>query len=234
MLPIVCRESADADNVQWVNLFPEIKDHLVNIFERYTHVLDAELQQRACEYLALAQRPDSDDLLSVMCDEMPIFPERESTLISRLHSKGDKSQDKRTWVIGGAAENITRQGERFRALRKDTGSSPTVGTGTNGSAARGPPVPEKQSSRSSSASPIAVKAPQRQETLVDDMMGPSGANDIMSSLADLDLTGTGAGMATQQQQQPLLNGSGSMDAGGSSATPIAAGGGGAFANPLQL
>lgn len=51
----------------------------MNVFERYSHVLDAELQQRACEYLAIARLPD-EELLQVVVDEMPPYPERESAV----------------------------------------------------------------------------------------------------------------------------------------------------------
>jgi AP-2 complex subunit alpha len=90
--------------VKFINLFPEIKPQLVNVFSVYSHTLDPELQQRACEYLALANMP-TDDLLRTVCDEMPPFPERESALLSRLHQKHSKTSDKRTWVVGGKDAN---------------------------------------------------------------------------------------------------------------------------------
>ncbi|OJT15830.1 AP-2 complex subunit alpha [Trametes pubescens] len=73
--------------IKWVNVFPEIKAQLVNVFERYRHVLDVDLQQRACEFYAIAQRPDEDDLLQNVCEEIPPFPPRESALINRLNKK---------------------------------------------------------------------------------------------------------------------------------------------------
>lgn len=90
--------------VKFVNLFPEIKPQLVNVFSVYSHTLDPELQQRACEYLALVNMP-TDDLLRTVCDEMPPFPERESALLSRLHQKHSKTSDKRTWIVGGKDAN---------------------------------------------------------------------------------------------------------------------------------
>lgn len=90
--------------VKFINLFPEIKSQLVNVFTVYSHTLDPELQQRACEYLTLASMP-TDDLLRTICDEMPPFPERESALLSRLHQKHGKTSDKRTWVVGGKDAN---------------------------------------------------------------------------------------------------------------------------------
>jgi AP-2 complex subunit alpha len=115
--------------IKWVNVFPEIKDHLINVFERYRYVLDAELQQRACEYYAIATRPD-EELLQQMCEEMPPFPARESTLLSRLNKKHGDTEDSRVWVIGGKETNDDR--ERAKG-RKPTGdvqaSSPTASNG---------------------------------------------------------------------------------------------------------
>lgn len=91
--------------IKFVNLFPEIKPQLLHIFEIYSHTLDSELQQRACEYLTLASLP-TDDLLRTVCDEMPPFPERQSALLSRLHSKHAGTSDKRTWVVGGKDANV--------------------------------------------------------------------------------------------------------------------------------
>ncbi|KAK2591175.1 hypothetical protein QQS21_011131 [Conoideocrella luteorostrata] len=90
--------------IKFVNLFPEIKPHLLHTFEVYSHTLDSEMQQRACEYLTLANMP-TDDLLRTVCDEMPPFPERESALLSRLHQKHANTSDRRTWVVGGKDAN---------------------------------------------------------------------------------------------------------------------------------
>ncbi|KAI1341873.1 Adaptor protein complex AP-2 alpha subunit [Xylariaceae sp. FL0016] len=129
--------------VKFVNLFPEIKPQLLHMFELYSHTLDSELQQRACEYLALACQP-TDDLLRTVCDEMPPFPERQSALLSRLHSRHAGTSDKRTWVVGGkdanvdASElNMTKNAGLRRAFSANgpvNGNGSANGTnGTNGS-----------------------------------------------------------------------------------------------------
>ncbi|RKF84180.1 AP-2 complex subunit alpha-2 [Golovinomyces cichoracearum] len=94
--------------IKFVNLFPEIKPRLLCIFKAYTYTLDPELQQRACEYLALASLP-TDDLLRTICDEMPPFPERQSVLLSRLYGKHGVTSDKRTWIVGGKDANINEK-----------------------------------------------------------------------------------------------------------------------------
>lgn len=126
--------------IKFVNLFPEIKPQLLQVFRAYSHTLDSELQQRACEYLALASLP-SDDLLRTVCDEMPPFPERQSALLSRLHQKHAGSSDKRTWVVGGRDANAD---QKEFSLAKNPGlkrafSNANGGTNgtTNGSAANG-------------------------------------------------------------------------------------------------
>lgn len=126
--------------VKFVNLFPEIKPQLVQTFRAYSHSLDSELQQRACEYLAMASMP-SDDLLRTVCDEMPPFPERTSALLSRLHQKHATTSDKRTWVVGGKDAN--KDAKEFSLAHQPTGlkrsftnatpkANPSTSNGTNG------------------------------------------------------------------------------------------------------
>lgn len=66
--------------IKWLNLFPEIREQVLYVLERFRHALDAELQQRACEYYALATRPD-DALLQAVCDEIPPFSEKLCTYL---------------------------------------------------------------------------------------------------------------------------------------------------------
>ncbi|RXW22949.1 hypothetical protein EST38_g2917 [Candolleomyces aberdarensis] len=102
--------------VKWANVFPEIKPQLLNIFDRYRHVLDAELQQRACEYFTLASRPEDDDFLPNVCEEMPPFPPRVSALLGRLNRKLGDTEDKRTWVHGGKEANNDREVVKKKTL----------------------------------------------------------------------------------------------------------------------
>ena len=137
---------------------------------------------------------------------MPVFPERESTLVSRLHSKGDSAQDKRTWVIGHSSDNKGRESERFKGFRKNTGDSAgalsNVGQGIAESS-RTVETPATISSPTPQAQQ-APQAPARAGSMnIDTMMGTtstSAGNDIMASLADLDLSSG----ASAVQEEPLL------------------------------
>lgn len=124
--------------IKFVNLFPEIKTQLLQVFRAYSHTLDSELQQRACEYLALACRK-TDDLLRTVCDEMPPFPERQSALLSRLHQKHAKTSDKRTWIPGGKDANndqkefsLATQPTLKRSFTTNSANSPTADRAPNG------------------------------------------------------------------------------------------------------
>lgn len=114
--------------IKWLNLFPEIREQILYVLNRYRHVLDAELQQRACEYVALAELP-TDDLLQAVCDEMPPFAEKSSLLLSRLHKKHGDTEDKRTWVIGGKDSNRDRDQARQESLKKGKANGGAMPTG---------------------------------------------------------------------------------------------------------
>lgn len=64
-----------------VNLFPEIREEIMLIFQQFHDVIDPELQQRACEYLTIVQMPNTV-LLESLCEEMP--PVRPCLLDSSL------------------------------------------------------------------------------------------------------------------------------------------------------
>lgn len=114
--------------VKFVNLFPEIKPQLLQIFSLYSHSPDSELQQRAFEYLSLATLP-SDDLLRTVCDEMPPFSERASILLSRLHQRTAGTSDKKTWVVGGKDANADK---KEVMMAQNTGLKRTFTTIVNG------------------------------------------------------------------------------------------------------
>jgi AP-2 complex subunit alpha len=117
--------------VKFVNLFPEIKPQLLQMFQFYSHSPDSELQQRACEYLTIATLP-TDDLLRTICDEMPPFSERTSILLQRLHKKSAGTSERRTWVVGGKDANAD---EKEVILAQQTGLKRTFTTIVNGTSA---------------------------------------------------------------------------------------------------
>lgn len=134
--------------VKFVNLFPEIKPQLLQIFRLYSHSPDSELQQRAFEYLSLATLP-TDELLRTVCDEMPPFPDRTSILLSRLHQKTAGTSEKKTWVVGGKDANADKQEV---LMAQNTGLKRTFTTIVHGTRTGSNGTPTSATSASASAS----------------------------------------------------------------------------------
>ena len=174
--------------VKWLNLFPEIREQILYVLNRYRHVLDAELQQRACEYVALAEMPD-DDLLQAVCDEIPPFAERSSLLLSRLHKKHTDTEDKRTWIIGGKDSNRGREQARLDSLKKGKANGGAMPTGAAGS---------------------VIPAGHRSEAVTADSMrdGANGdADNVLARLEGLDMNAPTPGLedAGLLSEQPLIS-----------------------------
>lgn len=74
--------------IKFINLFPEIKPTIQEVLKNDNQLrnADAELQQRAVEYLKLSVI-SSADILATVLEEMPPFPERESSLLAKLKKK---------------------------------------------------------------------------------------------------------------------------------------------------
>lgn len=147
--------------VKFVNLFVEIKPQLVQVFEYYSSSIDAELQQRACEYLKLVNHKNTA-LLPTVWDEMPPFPERASVLLSRLHLKTAHSEDKRVWVLGNKDSQADKEAlhlDQSKAKREDhlaygngNGNGNVNGTNGNNNNNTPPPPPPPPAARKLSTS----------------------------------------------------------------------------------
>uniref|UniRef100_A0A8C6X9Z5 AP-2 complex subunit alpha n=1 Tax=Naja naja TaxID=35670 RepID=A0A8C6X9Z5_NAJNA len=74
--------------IKFVNLFPEIKTTVQDVYASDSQLknADVELQQRAVEYLRLSTIA-STDILATVLEEMPPFPERESSILAKLKKK---------------------------------------------------------------------------------------------------------------------------------------------------
>jgi len=74
--------------VKFINLFPEIKGQIQAVLRSENHLrnADVELQQRAVEYMQLSSVATTDVLATVL-EEMPPFPERESSILAKLKKR---------------------------------------------------------------------------------------------------------------------------------------------------
>lgn len=126
--------------VKFINLFPEIKTEIQNVLKQDSNIRssDAELQQRAVEYLQLSQVASSDVLATVL-EEMPPFTERESSILAILKKKkpqiGEPSTPVRSSELkGNLSSYMTETGNNSAVLLDLNASPPPAGSGSNASA----------------------------------------------------------------------------------------------------
>lgn len=71
--------------MKMANMYPYLKDRIQEVFKVHLSFIDAEIQQRAAEYMYMLKSND-EDLMSKVWELMPPFPERESILPKRLRT----------------------------------------------------------------------------------------------------------------------------------------------------
>jgi len=109
--------------IKFLHPYPELAESIRDIFKAYGTSIDTELQQRACEYLKLSHA--SEELLSVVWDVMPAFPERRENRFGLVDSSSDN-----------------REGTLNRSFTESKSSS-TSNIGTNNSSNNLLDIPEE-------------------------------------------------------------------------------------------
>ncbi|KAM9409691.1 AP-2 complex subunit alpha-2-like isoform 2-T2 [Pholidichthys leucotaenia] len=96
--------------IKFINLFPEVKTTIQEVLRSDSQLrnADVELQQRAVEYLRLSCVATTDVLATVL-EEMPPFPERESSILAKLKKKKGSGKlpdmDDTRRNVNGSTEN---------------------------------------------------------------------------------------------------------------------------------
>ena len=140
------------------------------VFNQYVDVLDVELQQRACEYNAIAHAAQTQ-LLEIVCEEMPPFQEKaESALVSLVKKKEGDTTDRRT----------------IKVLERKRGAAKTTLTNFGSGSAKEEvtPLPPRPSTSPSPAASPAVKS-----------TAASSSSGGLADLLGLDLGGSPAAPA---------------------------------------
>ncbi|KYQ91466.1 adaptor-related protein complex 2 [Tieghemostelium lacteum] len=76
---------------KFVNLFPELTQVTQEVFKSHSNFIDAEIQQRACEYLNLTNNIN-EDLMQTVLDVIPAFADGGN---QNINSNGSTPQDQR-------------------------------------------------------------------------------------------------------------------------------------------
>uniref|UniRef100_A0A8C8RT63 AP-2 complex subunit alpha n=1 Tax=Pelusios castaneus TaxID=367368 RepID=A0A8C8RT63_9SAUR len=104
--------------IKFINLFPETKATIQDVLRSDSQIrnADVELQQRAVEYLKLSSIA-STDVLATVLEEMPPFPERESSILAKLKKKK-----------GPGAGSELDEGKKESGAELNGGVEPTAST----------------------------------------------------------------------------------------------------------
>ncbi|XP_052374320.1 AP-2 complex subunit alpha-2 isoform X1 [Oncorhynchus keta] len=189
--------------IKFINLFPETKATIQEVLRSDSQIRnsDVELQQRAVEYLKLSSIA-STDVLATVLEEMPPFPERESSILAKLKKK------KGPGAVSVELEDGKERGEL-------NGGGDRGGDAAIAASNASTPSPSADLLGLRSAAPVSGAAPSAGSLLVDvfSEAGPAassaGANDdgFLSALH-----------APEASDSPLVEGPGDSD----SAPPSAA------------
>lgn len=132
--------------IKFINLFNEIKPDIQAVLATDSNIRnsDAELQQRAAEYLALS-KVASPDILATVLEEMPPFPERESSILAILKKKKPGVTDTIPSSYSSSTNKENRAPNDFdtgnntatQALPSDSATNDLLGLSAGGTAPAG-------------------------------------------------------------------------------------------------
>ncbi|TSQ24027.1 AP-2 complex subunit alpha-1 [Bagarius yarrelli] len=145
--------------IKFINLFPETKSTIQEVLRCDSQIRnsDVELQQRAVEYLKLSSIA-STDVLATVLEEMPPFPERESSILAKLKKKKGPGA-----VSGNELEDGKREGGELNGGAGDRAVDSAAIAASNAST----PSPSADLLGLRSSAPVSAAPPSAGSLLVD-------------------------------------------------------------------
>nr|XP_023857365.1 AP-2 complex subunit alpha-2 isoform X3 [Salvelinus alpinus] len=124
--------------IKFINLFPEVKGTIQEVLRSDSQLrnADVELQQRAVEYLRLSCIA-STDILATVLEEMPPFPERESSILAKLKRKKgpgnlhlDLDENRKERSVNGGTADHSSTTSNAKVAASPTPSTDLLGLGS--------------------------------------------------------------------------------------------------------
>ncbi|XP_048118798.1 AP-2 complex subunit alpha-2 isoform X6 [Alosa alosa] len=135
--------------IKFINLFPEVKGTIQEVLRSDSQLrnADVELQQRAVEYLRLSCVA-STDILATVLEEMPPFPERESSILAKLKRKKgpgtvpdiEENRKERNANVNGGPNHTSATSNAKVAAPAAASSTDLLGLGSSTSLNSTPPA----------------------------------------------------------------------------------------------
>ncbi|XP_016395504.1 AP-2 complex subunit alpha-2-like isoform X1 [Sinocyclocheilus rhinocerous] len=170
--------------IKFINLFPETKSTIQEVLRSDSQIRnsDVELQQRAVEYLKLSSIA-STDVLATVLEEMPPFPERESSILAKLKKKkgpgavsvNELEEGKRE---GGELNGGGERGGDSSAIAASNASTPSPSADLLGLRA-GPPVTAAAPSAGSLLVDVFSEAGVNDDGFLRDLEPPTESSDSL-------------------------------------------------------
>ncbi|VDP79236.1 unnamed protein product [Echinostoma caproni] len=158
--------------MKFINLFPEIKPQIQDVLMNDSNLRSSniEIQQRAVEYLALS-RTASDDFLAKVLEEMPPFPERESSILVKLKARNPNSEHTNTTKPDPSARSETMQSVKNDLVHPN--SNATLGGEVDllGLGSLSPAIPAQGTGMQNKGTPFAG------DNLLVDILGTNGTTE---------------------------------------------------------
>uniref|UniRef100_A0A8C2PR61 AP-2 complex subunit alpha n=1 Tax=Cyprinus carpio TaxID=7962 RepID=A0A8C2PR61_CYPCA len=164
--------------IKFINLFPETKSTIQEVLRSDSQIRnsDVELQQRAVEYLKLSSIA-STDVLATVLEEMPPFPERESSILAKLKKKKGPGAVSVNELEEGKREGGELNGGGERGGDSSTGSSDwRTGSSYHFCRQYSTPSPSADLLGLRAGPPVTAAAPSAGSLLVD-VFSEAGVND---------------------------------------------------------
>ncbi|KAJ8527496.1 hypothetical protein ON010_g14767 [Phytophthora cinnamomi] len=161
--------------VKMDNLYEELRTTVHGVLAKAASNMNLEIQQRACEYLALRQlcqsSPNGEEVLRAVLEPMPVFPEnRESGLIVRL-----RNQQKAAAAVGEGSV-LPEEGATSPRAQARANEQPAASQGVDLLSLDEPVAPKTSSAFGMGASAEAIRGPNPASTDLGDIFGGGGSS----------------------------------------------------------
>ncbi len=111
-----------------MNQYPDLSDNIFAVFNKLSESAALELQQRSCEYMALADQ--GSEMMATVLERMPVYEEdgKESVLhtIEEAKEANKATSDKASWKVSSDEKAASRENQKVnprdaRATSADSG-----------------------------------------------------------------------------------------------------------------